>query len=105
MMPKNPRSKHEKDTPSLRKIRRSCNKELYRTAKRLKLWIPPEKMQQAEKLYLHKVVGNLQWVIETGENRAKLCDWWEQEVCKEIAVIWDIEPERLARAFRASFGG
>ena len=105
MIPHKPQGKHEQDTPSLRKIRRSCNKELYRTVKRLKLWIPPDKMQQAEKLYLTKIVGNLQWVMETGKQRAKLCDWWEQEVCDEIAELWEIDPKRLAKAFRAAFGG
>ncbi len=101
----NARGKHEQDAPSLRKIRRSCQKELYRAAKRMKKWIPDDKMKQAEAFYLQKTVGNLQWIAENGNNRKMLCDWWEDEVCEEIARIWEVDRVQLARAFRSAFGG
>lgn len=48
------KTKHAAELPTARKIRRACSNELYRTAKRLKTFIPKEKMEQAEKLYTKK---------------------------------------------------
>lgn len=96
---------HERKTPSARGIRRSCNKELYRTVKRLNVFIPPEKMQKAERLYFKKVAYNLQWIVDNGNNRKKLADWWAEEVAPEIAEIWEIDQDRLVSAFRSAFGG
>ena len=97
--------KHNQNLPTLRKIRRACNNELYRTVKRLKVWIPPAQLAEAEELYLKKVVLNLQFIAENGSNRKLLADWWEENVCPEIASLWNVEPSALARAFRDAFGG
>ncbi|MDF2725801.1 MAG: dehydrogenase [Paenibacillus sp.] len=97
--------KHSQDLPTLRKIRRACNKELYRTAKRLKLWIPPEKVAEAEQLYLKKVVLNLTYIAENSSNRKLLADWWDEHVCAEIAELWNVDQAELGRAFRQAFGG
>lgn len=97
--------KHSQDLPTLRKIKRACNRELYRTIKRLKIWIPPAKVAEAEELYLKKVALNLQFIAENGSNRKLLSDWWEQNVCGDIAAIWNVNPDDLARAFRNAFGG
>jgi len=51
------------------------------------------------------VMANLPWIIENRLNRKKLADWWEEEVCPEIARLWNVEPQVLAKAFRESFGG
>lgn len=98
-------AKHTAEFPNTRKIRRACNKELYRTIKRLKIWIPPEQLTQAEELYFKKVVLNLPWITENGSNRKALSDWWEAHVCPGIAALWNVEPEQLTKAFRESFGG
>lgn len=100
-----PIDKHQKPLPKARGIRRSCHKELYRTAKRLNVWIAPDKMAAAEKLYFRKVVENLLWIAENGSKRKLLADWFEKEVAKDIAEIWEVQPEVLARAFRDAFGG
>jgi len=97
--------KHDQNLPNLRKIRRACNKELYRTIKRLKIWVPPAKLAEAEELYLKKVVLNLSFIAENGSNRKLLSDWWDDNVCPDIAKLWDVEPAELARAFRDAFGG
>lgn len=99
------KGKHEQELPSARKIRRTCNKELYRTIKRLKTFIAPDLLEQAEKLYFHKVVGNLIWIAENGSNRKLLADWWEEHVAPEIAELWQVDVERLSDAFRDGFGG
>ena len=91
--------------PKARGIRRSCQKELYRTAKRLDVWISPDKMAAAEKLYFRKVVENLLWIVENGSKRKILADWFEKEVAQDIAEIWEVPTEVLARAFRNAFGG
>ncbi|MDF2924869.1 MAG: hypothetical protein K0R57_3783 [Paenibacillaceae bacterium] len=101
----NRNAKHEKPLPNARQIRRSCAKELYRTIKRLKTYIAPELVQQAETLYYNKVITNLLWIVENGSNRRKLSDWWEEEVCPSIAELWNVSQEELALAFRDSFGG
>ena len=93
------------EAPSARQLRRTCNKELYRTIKRLNQWIPPEKIAEAERLYYKKVVFNLTWIIENGKNRKKLADWWAEAVAPEIAELWNVNEEKLVRAFRSAFGG
>lgn len=98
-------AKHEKQLPSLRLIRRTCNRELYRTIKRLRIHVPAGPLAQAEELYFRKVALNLQWITENGSNRKLLSDWWEREVCPDIAGLWNVEPQPLARAFREAFGG
>lgn len=97
--------KHNKPYPSVREIRRACSKELYRARKKINRWISPELVDQAEKLYFKKVALNLQFVVENASNRKLLADWFEENVCGEIAALWDVEPEVLAKAFRDSFGG
>lgn len=97
--------KHNKPLPNARKVRRACNRELYRTIKRLKIWIPPEQIVKAEELYFKKVLLNLPWIVENGSNRKGLADWWEENVCPEIAPLWNVEPQILAKAFREAFGG
>ncbi|GKU80396.1 dehydrogenase [Paenibacillus sp. L3-i20] len=97
--------KHSQDLPSARKIRRSCSNELYRTVKRLKLWISKEKMDQAETIYLKKVVANLHWIVEHQSNRKAQADWWDANVSEEIAGLWEVDRIRLCEAFRDAYGG
>jgi len=97
--------KHQGSLPTARKIRRACENELYRTAKRLNLWIPKEKIAEAEKAYFRKVILNLQWITENHSNRRLLADWWDENVSDEIALLWDVELDKLRTAFRQSFGG
>lgn len=103
--PKHVKQKHEQPLPAARGIRRACNKELYRTIKRLNMWIPPDQVAEAEKLYFRKVVSNLIWIHENGKNRKLLADWFEREVAPEIAPLWNVDISRLASAFRDAFGG
>lgn len=106
MQPNSQRNaKHEKPLPNARQIRRSCQKELYRTIKRLRTYITPELVRRGEELYFKKVIGNLIWIVENGSNRRLLADWWEKEVCPSLAKLWQVEEEELAGAFRNSFGG
>lgn len=91
--------------PSPRGIRRACSKELYRTTKRLKLYLPPETLKQGEELYYRKVIGNLIWIHENYSNKKLLCDWWEKDVCGELAELWQVPERQLASAFRDAFGG
>jgi predicted RNase H-like nuclease len=95
--------KHNKSLPSLRHIRRSCQRELYRTVKKLNTYINADQLKEAEQVYLRKVVLHLPWISENGSNRKRLADWWEEQVCADIASIWNVEPHTLARAFRDSF--
>jgi toxin CptA len=97
--------KHQAALPTARKIRRACQMELYRTAKKLKLWIPPDKLEQAEKLYVKRVYLNLLWIHENHSNRKKLADWWEENVSADIAELWGTDRQQLCDAFRAAFGG
>lgn len=97
--------KHQAAYPTARKIRRACENELYRTIKRLGVWIPKEQVEQAEKLYVKKVLLNLQWITENSSNRKKLADWWDENVSEEIAALWNVEQSRLCAAFRDAFGG
>lgn len=97
--------KHRPQLPSARQVRRSCNRELYRTLKKLKLRIPPEDVAKAEQFYFAKLVPNLVWVAENGSNRKRLADWWEEHVAPGIAEIWKVDAGKLSRAFRDAFGG
>ncbi|REK74653.1 dehydrogenase [Paenibacillus paeoniae] len=97
--------KHATAYPSARKIRRSCSNELYRTAKRLKVWIPSDKMEQAEAIYFKKVAANLTWIFEHRSNRKAQADWWDQNVSAEIAELWEVERPALCEAFREAYGG
>lgn len=97
--------RHKAPLPTLRKLRRACNNELYRTVKRMKIWIPPAQLVEAEDLYLKKVVLNLQYIVDNASNRKLLSDWWDENVCLEIAELWNVEPEQLSRCFREAFGG
>lgn len=98
-------AKHEKPLPNARQIRRACQKELYRTIKKLKAYIAPELVRQAEELYFKKVIANLLWVVENGSNRRLLADWFETEIAPSIAELWGIQAGDISRAFRDSFGG
>lgn len=98
-------SKHAAAYPSARSIRRSCSNELYRTVKRLKLWVPKEKMEQAESLYSRKVLLNLQWIMEHRSNRKAQCDWWDDNLSAEISELWGVERLQLCEAFRDAYGG
>ncbi|MCM3786365.1 hypothetical protein M3231_25795 [Neobacillus mesonae] len=91
--------------PSARTIRRACSKELYRTVKRLKLYIAPELMKQGEDMYFRKVIANLVWVTEHQDNRKAQCDWWDQEVLPELSVLWNVPEAKLSAAFRDAYGG
>ncbi|CAM3379860.1 dehydrogenase [Marinicrinis lubricantis] len=103
--PHGQKEKHQQALPSARKIRRTCNKELYRTVKKLGIWIPADKLEQGEQLYFRKVASNLIWVFENGNNRKKLADWFEEAVAPELADLWEIDKSKLSAAFRSSFGG
>lgn len=97
--------RHQDNLPSPRKIRRGCNKELYRTIKRLGVYVPEERLEEGEALYYKKVIGNLFWIVENRSNRKLLADWWDGEVCDELASLWEVDPANLSKAFRAAFGG
>jgi capsular polysaccharide biosynthesis protein len=97
--------KHAAGLPSARKIRRSCSNELYRTAKRLKLYVSKEKMEKAEMLYFREVAQNLLWIVDHKNNRKAQADWWANNVSEEIAVLWEVDREKLCEAFREAYGG
>ncbi len=97
--------KHSSPLPTPRTIRRACGNELYRTVKRLKLHIPAALVQQAEEIYVKRVIGNLLWIVENRSNRKLLADWWDEEVSEEIAQLWSVDRTKLMRAFRDAFGG
>lgn len=99
------KGKHEREWPSPRKIRRSCRRELHRTAKRLKTYVSPDNMAEAERRYYRKVIENLLWIAENGSNRKALADWWAEQVAPDIASLWQVEEHRLVAAFRDGFGG
>ena len=105
MKPNEGKEKHQRPWPKIRTIRRACNKELYRTIKKLKIRIPPEQVAEAEKLYLQKVIDNWPFVMEHQDNRKALSDWWEKEVAPHVADMWKVDPDELSRAFRHAFGG
>ncbi|MDO7907822.1 dehydrogenase [Paenibacillus sp. JX-17] len=107
-MPHTPPPKHsnpQRQLPSARGIRRACSKELYRTRKKLKTYISPDLVEQGDHLYVRKVAENLLWIHEHHSNRKLLCDWWDENVCSELAALWKVDEAELAAAFRSSFGG
>lgn len=97
--------KHQTSLPTPRKIRRGCSKELYRTIKRLGVYIPEDLLKEGEALYYKKVIANLLWIGENSSNRKLLADWWDKEVGPELAGLWGLDTEALCKAFRAAFGG
>ena len=97
--------KHTAGHPTARKIRRACSNELYRTAKRMKVWISKEKIDQAEAIYFKKVILNLTWIVENESNRKVQSDWWDENVSAEIAELWEVDRSKLCAAFREAFGG
>ncbi|NDI36092.1 dehydrogenase [Chengkuizengella sediminis] len=97
--------KHNLDLPTARKIRRACNKEIYRTIKRLNTWIPPEKIKEAEELYYKKVLINSKYILENAQNRKLLSDWFDENVCAEFSILWGIEESKISKAFRNAFVG
>ncbi|WP_028550091.1 hypothetical protein [Paenibacillus sp. UNC451MF] len=97
--------KHDQSYPTARKIRRACSREMYRARKKIDKWISPELVDKGDEIYYKKVLLNLPWIVENSSNRKVLSDWWDENVCTEIAELWDVEPATLARAFRESFGG
>ncbi|WP_435922422.1 dehydrogenase [Paenibacillus sp. DYY-L-2] len=103
--PENHAAKHASNLPTPRKIRRACSKELYRTVKRLGVYISEERIKQGETLYYKKVIGNLLWIGENSSNRKLLSDWWDEAVSAELAELWEVDREALSRAFREAFGG
>jgi len=96
---------HRPEYPSARKIRRSCQTELYRTIKKMKVWVDPDKVEKANQFYYQKVVQNSVWIHENRANRKKQVEWWESHCCDEMASILEVNREALAIAFRASYIG
>ncbi|CAG7646215.1 dehydrogenase [Paenibacillus allorhizosphaerae] len=97
--------KHSQPLPTARGIRRACGKELYRARKKLGGYIAADLVAQADDLYYKKVLLNLPYIVENRSNRKLLADWFDDNVCGEIAELWSVEPKALAKAFRDSFGG
>ncbi|MFF2158721.1 dehydrogenase [Paenibacillus chitinolyticus] len=97
--------KHKPQIPNARGIRRSCSRELYRTVKRLKVYISPKKIEEAEKLYTRKVAQNIAFIVEHSDNRKVQADWWEEHVAPEIADLWGVNADTLSKAFRSAYGG
>ena len=97
--------KHAAGLPTARKIRRSCSKELYRTVKRLKVYVPKDKMDKAEQLYFQKVAQNLLWIVDHKDNRKAQAAWWSENVSEEIAALWEVDRDKLCEAFRDAYGG
>lgn len=93
------------ELPTARKIRRSCQAELYRTLKRLKVYIPPQKLKEAEQLYFKKVASHAVWLHENRNNRKKQMDWWDENVCEELVAVLEVDRDQFAAAFRASYVG
>lgn len=104
-MMKQGKEKHNQSYPTARKIKRACNKELYRTIKKLKIYLTPEQITKAEQLYLTKVTMHLQWLAEHESNRKAQADWWAEHVAPETALLWNVDVSKLATAFRDSYGG
>jgi len=97
--------KHGTSLPTPRKIRRGCSKELYRTVKKLGIYIPQDKVAEGEALYYKKVIENLLWIAEHSSNRKALADWWDEAVSEDLAELWQVDHNQLKRAFRSAFGG
>lgn len=99
------KEKHAAALPNPRAIRRACAKELYRTLKRLRHFVPADLLEQGEEMYTKRVIGNLEWITRNRSNRKMLADWWDEAVCGDLAELWNIERTRLSQAFRDAFGG
>jgi len=95
---------HQPELPTARSIRRTCQSELYRTIKRMKVWIPEHKVKVAEKLYFQKVASNLIWIHENRSNRKKQVEWWESSVCDELVAILEVDRKQFVEAFKAAYG-
>lgn len=95
---------HQPELPTARNIRRACQSELYRTIKRMKVWVPEDKVKTAEKLYFQKVAGNLVWIHENRSNRKKQVEWWETNVCDELVAILEVDRNHFVEAFKAAYG-
>ncbi|HZG86502.1 dehydrogenase [Paenibacillus sp.] len=100
-----PNQKHTAQLPSPRSIRRACSRELYRALKRLDVYVPQEKIEEAETIYYKKVVGNLLWIFEHRSNKKKQAEWWAEAVAPEIAPLWGVNEDALVRAFKDGFAG
>jgi len=96
---------HSPQLPTARKIRRSCQAELYRTIKRLKVYIPPEKVEEAETIYYKKVANHAVWLHEHRSNRKKQVEWWEENVCDDLVAVLEVDRTAFANAFREAYGG
>ena len=103
-MLKQQRVNHQPDLPTARSIRRTCKSELYRTIKRMKVWIPEHKIKEAEKVYFQKVAANLIWIHEHRSNRKKQVEWWEANVCDELVSILEVDRDRFVEAFKTAYG-
>lgn len=103
-MMKHPTASHQVQLPTARSVRRACQSELYRAIKRMKVWIPEEKLKAAEKLYFKKVAANLVWIHENRSNRRMQIEWWENHVCDELVAILEVDRRRFVEAFKAAYG-
>ncbi|MFD2115421.1 dehydrogenase [Paenibacillus yanchengensis] len=97
--------KHDPKLPTARAIRRACSKELYRTIKRLKVWIDDEKIAAAEQIYVQKVAHHIIWIVENQQNKKAQANWWAQEVSAEIAQLWNVDQQALIAAFSHAYTG
>ncbi|WP_040949941.1 hypothetical protein [Gorillibacterium massiliense] len=97
--------KHQNHAPTARKIRRTCSRELYRTVKRLKVYLSPALIKEGEELYFRKVALNLPYIAEHTSNRKLLADWFEENIAPELSALWKLEAKDIADAFRDAFGG
>lgn len=97
--------KHTAQLPSPRSIRRACSRELYRTLKRLDVFVPQDRIEAAEKLYFQKVVGNLLWIFEHRSDRKRQAEWWAEAVAPDIAELWGVNTDLLVKAFKESYVG
>lgn len=97
--------KHEPKLPTARAIRRACSKELYRTKKRLKVWISEELMITAEQIYIRKVSQHLLWIVENQHNKKAQAEWWATEVSGDIAALWNVDQQALIAAFSHAYAG
>lgn len=95
----------KQEATSVREIRRSCQRELYRAQKKLKVYLTDEQIKKANQLYLAKVLINLPFIQKNRDNRKLQAEWWEENVCSEIAAIWNVDSSALAQAFYQTFAG
>lgn len=100
-----PQEKHNAQLPTSRGIRRACNRELYRTIKRLNVYVSPERLKEAETFYFGKVIEHLLWIHEHRSNKRRQVDWWAETCAPHIASLWEVDEGALIRAFRDGYGG